>query len=301
MRTSTTAPTTPAGSALGPARRRRRRRRLSGGPSTVATVAGLLVAAVIAFPVYWMVLTAFKPGVDILTYSPRFLPTSPTLANFRDALGRPNFWSSVGNSLVVTLATVAISLLVAFLAALAVARLPFHGRSGYIVMIIFVQMIPLTAMIIPLYLLLNNAGQTDSLIGVVVTYLAFVLPFTIWTLRGFVANVPADLEEAAMVDGCTRVEAFRRIVFPLVAPGLVATSVYAFIQAWNEYILAYVMLSSPEKQTVTVWLASFTTQKGTEWGPLMAASCLTALPVVAFFLMLQGRMASGLTAGAVKG
>lgn len=269
--------------------------------SRTATVAGLLVAVVMVFPVYWMVLTAFKPGVDILTYTPRFVPSAPTLDNFRDALSRPGFWSSVGNSLVITLTTVAVSLVVAFLAALAVARLPFRGRTPYIVMIIFVQMIPLTAMIIPLYLLLNTAGQTDELSGVIVTYLAFVLPFTIWTLRGFVAGVPVDLEEAAMVDGCTRVEAFRRIVFPLVAPGLVATSVYAFIQAWNEYILAYVMLSSPEKQTVTVWLASFTTQKGTEWGPLMAASCLTALPVVVFFLILQGRMASGLTAGAVKG
>jgi N,N'-diacetylchitobiose transport system permease protein len=156
-------------------------------------------------------------------------------------------------------------------------------------------------MVIPLYLLLNSVGQTDKLTGVIVTYLAFVLPFTVWTLRGFVAGVPVDLEEAAMVDGCTRLQAFRRIVFPLVAPGLVATSVYAFIQAWNEYVLAYVMLSSPEKQTLTVWLASFTTQKGTEWGPLMAASCLTALPVVVFFLILQGRIATGLTTGAVKG
>jgi N,N'-diacetylchitobiose transport system permease protein len=284
-----------AGARAGATYGRRRARRW------VASAAGLLIAAVMAFPVYWMVLTAFKPGVDILTYTPRFLPSHPTLANFRDALARANFWSSVGNSLIVTVSTVAISLVIAFMAALAVARLPFRGRSVYIVMILFVQMIPLTAMIIPLYLLLNAARQTDKLSGVVLTYLAFVLPFTIWTLRGFVANVPPDLEEAAMVDGCTRVRAFRLIVFPLVAPGLVATSVYAFIQAWNEYILAYVMLSSPEKQTVTVWLATFTTQRGTEWGPLMAASCLTALPVVAFFLLLQGRMATGLTAGAVKG
>jgi N,N'-diacetylchitobiose transport system permease protein len=162
-------------------------------------------------------------------------------------------------------------------------------------------MVPLEALIIPIYLMLDHAGQTDRLAGIVVTYLTFVLPFSIWTLRGFIVNIPEDLEEAAMVDGCTRLQAFRRVVFPLVAPGLVATSVYAFIQAWNEYVLAYVMLSSPEKQTVTVWLAAFTTQKGTEWGPLMAASCLTALPVVVFFLILQGRIATGLTAGAVKG
>ncbi len=279
----------------------RRGNRSPGAASPAATVTGLLIAAVMAFPVYWMVLTAFKPGVEILTYTPRFLPSAPTLANFADALARPFFASSVRNSLVVTLSTVGISLVIAFLAALAVARLPFRGRPAYVVLIIFVQMVPLTAMIIPLYLMLNAVDQTDRLSGVVVTYLAFVLPFTIWTLRGFVAAVPVDLEEAAMVDGCTRAQAFRRVVFPLVAPGLVATSVYAFIQAWNEYILAYVMLASPENQTLTVWLASFTTQRGTDWGPLMAASCLTALPVVTFFLILQGRMASGLTAGAVKG
>ena len=138
------------------------------------------------------------------------------------------------------------------------------------------------------------------LTGVIATYLAFVLPFTVWTLRGFIAGVPIDLEEAAMVDGCTRLQAFRRVVFPLVAPGLVATSVYAFIQAWNEYVLAYVMLSSPEKQNHGV-AGVLHDPEGHRVGPLMAASCLTALPVVVFFLILQGRIATGLTAGAVKG
>jgi N,N'-diacetylchitobiose transport system permease protein len=123
----------------------------------------------------------------------------------------------------------------------------------------------------------------------------------IWTLRGFVANVPVDLEEAAMVDGASRVGAFLRIVFPLVAPGLVATAIFGFIQAWNEYIIAYVLLSSSSKQTLTIWLASFTTQHGTDWGGLMAGATLTALPVVVFFLLVQRHVAGGLTAGAVKG
>ena len=162
-------------------------------------------------------------------------------------------------------------------------------------------LVPLNALVIPVYLLLNQVGQVDSLPGVIAYYLAIVLPFMVWTLRGFVANVPIDLEEAAMVDGATRVGAFLRIVFPLVAPGLVATAIYGFIQAWNEYIIAYVLLSSNSKQTLTIWLASFTTQHGTDWGGLMAGATLTALPVVVFFLIVQRRMTSGLVAGAVKG
>jgi N,N'-diacetylchitobiose transport system permease protein len=162
-------------------------------------------------------------------------------------------------------------------------------------------MVPLNALIIPLYITLSRAHQVNKLSGVIVTYLTFVLPFTIWTLRGFIHGVPRDLEEAAMVDGTTRFGAFVRVLLPLVVPGLVATSIFAFIQAWNEYIMAYVLLSSPEKQTLTVWLASFTTNRGTAWGPLMAGATLTALPVVVFFLLVQRKIAFGLTAGAVRG
>ncbi|MFN8148216.1 MAG: carbohydrate ABC transporter permease [Candidatus Nanopelagicales bacterium] len=280
-------------------RRRFRPRHVAG--RVAVNITGLVVIVVMAFPVYWLVISSFKPGKDLLTRTPQFFPTHPTLANYADALSRPYFWTSVRNSLIVTVVTVALSLVIAFLAALAVSRMNFRGRTAYVVMIIMVQMVPLTALIISLYLMLNAVHLTDQLVGVIFTYLAFVLPFTIWTLRGFVMNIPPELEEAALVDGCTRMQAFRRIVFPLVAPGLVATSVFAFIQAWNEYVLAYVLLSSQSKQTLTVWLAAFTTQKGTEWGPLMAASVLTAMPVVIFFLLVQNRMASGLTAGAVKG
>jgi N,N'-diacetylchitobiose transport system permease protein len=162
-------------------------------------------------------------------------------------------------------------------------------------------MVPLNALIIPLYITLSRVQQVNKLSGVIITYMTFVLPFAIWTLRGFILGVPRELEEAAMVDGTTRFGAFVRILLPLVAPGLVATSIFAFIQAWNEYIIAYVLLSSPEKQTLTVWLASFTTNRGTAWGPLMAGATLTAVPVVMFFLLVQRRIAFGLTAGAVRG
>jgi N,N'-diacetylchitobiose transport system permease protein len=253
------------------------------------------------FPVYWMVATAFKTGPNIFSYSPKWFPIPATLANFGDAIHREYFWRNVGNSLIVVGVVVTFSLVLAFLAALALAKFRFYGRKAFIVVIIAVQMVPLNALIIPLYITLSRADQVNKLSGVIITYMTFVLPFTIWTLRGFILGVPRELEEAAMVDGTTRFGAFVRILLPLVAPGLVATSIFAFIQAWNEYIIAYVLLSSPEKQTLTVWLASFTTNRGTEWGPLMAGATLTALPVVVFFLLVQRRIAFGLTAGAVRG
>ncbi len=261
----------------------------------------LVVFAVMVFPVYWMVSTAFKPGSEIFADTPVWFPWHPTLSNFGEAIHRPHFWSSVKNSLIIVSVVVAASLMLAFLAALALAKFRFYGRSAFIVLIIGVQMIPLNALIIPIYLVLSKAHQVDKLTGVIVTYMTFVLPFTIWTLRGFMLGVPKDLEEAAQVDGSTRLGAFVRILLPLIGPGLVATSIFAFIQAWNEYIMAYVLLHDPSKQTLTVWLAAFTTSRGTAWGPLMAGATLTALPVVIFFALVQRKVAFGLTAGAVRG
>ena len=262
---------------------------------------GLLVFAVMVFPVYWMVATAFKPGQQILSYTPQWFPTSPTLSNFRDAIDQPFFWHAVKNSLIIVSTVVALSVVLAFLASLALAKFHFYGRKAFIVLILGVQMVPLAALIIPLYILMSRLGQIDKLTGVIAMYLTFVLPFTVWTMRGFLLGIPKELEEAAMVDGATRFGAFVRVLLPLVGPGLVATSIFAFIQAWNEFIIAYVFLHTPEKQTLMVWLASFTTLRGTEWGPLMAGATLSALPVVAFFLLVQRRIAFGLTAGAVRG
>ena len=262
---------------------------------------GLAVFVVMIFPVYWMVSTAFKTGPNIFSYSPKWLPIPATLANFGDAIHRQYFWQNVRNSLIVVIVVVTFSLVLAFLAALALAKFRFYGRKAFIVITIAVLMVPLNALIIPLYITLSRVHEVNKLSGVIITYMTFVLPFAIWTLRGFILGVPRELEEAAMVDGTTRFGAFVRILLPLVAPGLVATSIFAFIQAWNEYIIAYVLLSSPEKQTLTVWLASFTTNRGTEWGPLMAGATLTAVPVVIFFLLVQRRIAFGLTAGAVRG
>ena len=263
---------------------------------------GILVFVVSVFPVFWMISTAFKSDDQINALTPTWLPTHPTLQHFRDALAKPYFWADVKNSLIVVLVVVGIAMVLAFLAAVALSKYRFTGRKLFIVLVIGVQMLPGAGLIIPLYVVLARFHEVNTLTGVILVYLTGALPFSVWTLRGFILGIPKELEEAAMVDGSTRFGAFARILLPLVAPGLVATSVFAFITSWNEYIFARVLLNDGSKQTITVWLSYFLgTSRQTDWGALMAASTLTAIPVVIFFLLIQRRIAFGLTAGAVRG
>ena len=264
-------------------------------------VLGIAVCIVMVFPVYWMVSTAFKPDSGIISLKPEWIPLHPTLDHFTSALNQPYFWQDVKNSLIIVLVAVALSIALGFLAAVALAKYRFTGREVFIVLVIGILMLPQAGLIIPLYVVLARYHQVNVLSGVIITYLTFVLPFCIWTLRGFIVSIPKELEEAAMVDGNSRLGAFVKILLPLVAPGLVATSVFAFISCWNEYIFARVILSDQGKQTVTVWLSYFLgSSKNTDWGALMAGSTLIAIPVVVFFLLVQRKIAFGLTAGAVK-
>lgn len=268
----------------------------------VWNLVGLAVLVVMVFPVYWMVSTAFKPDDEINALTPTWISLQPTLDHFRDAMARPFFWENVRNSLIVVSVTVVLSLVLAFLAAIALAKFRFTGRKLFIVLVIGIQMLPQAGLIIPLYIVLARYGQVNALTGLIVTYMTFVLPFSVWTLRGFLLGIPRELEEAAMVDGSSRLGAFVRILLPLMAPGLVATSVFAFITAWNEFIFAYVLMNDQAKQTATVWLSYFLgTSRNVDWGALMAGSTLIAIPVVIFFVLVQRKIAFGLTAGAVKG
>ena len=262
--------------------------------------AAALFCVIWIFPVYWMVNTAFKPYGDILRPTPGFLPIPLSLGNFADALGKPLFGDYLRNSLIVTGAAVVASSLVALLAAVALTRFRFFGRRAFLISILAVQMIPQPALVIPLFLSLKSANLLNTLLGLSLTYIAFVLPFTIWTLRGFLHGVPVELEEAAMVDGAGRLTVMRRILLPLVAPGLIASSVFAFITAWNDYVFAYVEMKDQDHYTLPVWLVSFSTNTGTDYGGLIAASTLFAVPVIVFFLIIQRRLVEGMTSGAVK-
>jgi N,N'-diacetylchitobiose transport system permease protein len=274
------------------------------GRSRTATLAynaiGLIFALFMAFPVYWMINTAFKPADEVQTFTPHFWPHHPTLSNFTSALRAENFMTDLKNSLIVTTASVLCGLVVGFLGALAVARFRFYGRRALILVILVVQMVPFLALLIPLYLTLNAVNLTNTLLGITLVYLIIVLPYTVWMLRGFIVNIPKELDEAALVDGCNRWQTFWRIILPLTGPGLVAAAIYGFIQTWNEFIIIDT-LNRPETQNLMAWLASNQTLRGTAWGPLMAGATIAALPVVVLFLIIQRNVATGLTAGAVKG
>ncbi len=263
---------------------------------------GLLVFVVMAFPVYWMISTAFKSDNQINSFTPSWIPTQLTLAHFRSALNTPGFWPDVTNSLIVVLATVVIALALSFFAAVALARYRFSGRALVVVLVIGIQMLPQTGLLIPLFVLLARYHQVGKLSGLVLVYVTFAVPFCVWTLRGFMIGIPKELEEAAMVDGASRLGAFVRILLPLIAPGLVATAVFTFITSWNEYLFANTLLRTGHHYTITLWLSDLTGgQRAIDWGAVMAASTLISMPVVIFFLFVQRRIAYGLTAGAVKG
>jgi len=257
------------------------------------------------FPVYWMVNTSLLPNNQTRGSVPHFWPDDATLTNYHTVLfgsGKAPFLPALQNSLMVTLLTLVVAISFAFIAALALTRFRFRGRYTFILVILAIQMIPGEAMIVSTYQVLDGWHLLNTIMGLTLVYIATVLPFTIWMLRGFVLGVPQELEEAAMIDGCTRAGAFWRITFPLLAPGLVATGVFAFIQAWNEFLLALVVNSRPEMMTLPVWLRTFQqATQTTNWAAIMAGSTLMTIPVVIFFVVVQGRMTQGLVAGAVKG
>lgn len=273
------------------------RRRMTWLWRTIAVV----FVAITVFPVYWMINSSFEPNGQITSLTPSFFPVHLTVQNFVSAVNRPYFWTDARNSLIVVVSAVTLVLVVAFLAATAVTRFRLRGARVFLVLILVVQMVPTTALVIPMFLILDKAKLVDEFLGLILTYVALTLPFTIWMLQGFVRAIPVDLEEAALVDGCNRLGAFRRILFPLVLPGLISTGVFAFITAWNDYLFANVIMQQQYRQTLPVWLFGFVTNTGTNYGGLMASCTLFALPVVIFFMLVQRRMVSGLTAGAVKG
>lgn len=260
------------------------------------------VLAFSVFPVYWMVLTAFKPTKEIQAETPSFFPTHVTLTHFSTAVHADGFWIFWRNSGVVAITAVLLSLVIACLAAYAVGRMKWKGRQAFILMVFIAQMTPWEALLIPMYVIARDTDMLDKLPMLTLIYFMMTLPFTIVTLRGFLKGIPVELEEAAQVDGCNQFEAFRRIVFPLLAPGLLSTSLFGFITAWNEFAFANLLIiKNQDQRTLPVWLSSFSNTFGTDWGATMAAATLFMLPVLLIFLVLQGRVTTGVAAGAVKG
>jgi N,N'-diacetylchitobiose transport system permease protein len=272
----------------------------------LANVVAVVVSLLTVFPIYWMVLSAFKPAGEIQSADPRPWTLHPTLDHFRSALGVSGFGRYFLNSAIVALSVVALAALLSFLAAVALTRFQFRGRSTILVLFLIAQMVPVEALSVPLFFQIRELGRTvpgvglNTLGSLILVQLAFSLPFAIWMLRGFVAAVPPDIEEAAMIDGASRFTILWRILFPLVAPGLGATGVFSFITAWNDFLFAKTfIISATENQTLPAALLVFFKPDENDWGGIMAASTLMTIPVLVFFIFVRRRLVSGL-GGAVK-
>ncbi len=284
---------------------RRSRSRLP-RPRRILGTTGTYVAAIVlgvfsAFPFVWMVLTGLKPNPEIFTATPVFIPSEITHLRFVEVL-TGDFTLYLRNSLIVTTSVVVLTVAVSASAGWVLARFAIPMRRYLLILILSAQMFPFVVLLIPLFIVMRELGLIGTYPGLIIAYLSFSTPLVVWILRGFFKSIPVDLEEAAMVDGASRAGAFRRIVLPLSLPGIAATSVYAFIFAWNEFLFALSFnRNSPEMHTLPVALQQFIGREGTDWGMIMAASVIFTVPVLVFFLFLHRRMTEGMVIGATKG
>jgi len=273
-------------------------------PQTRATQYAALLGYVIflGFPLVWLFSTAFKSPAELTKLTPTVLPTDWTWGNFDVAFEQTQLWSALRNSLIVAVATAVITTLIALPASYALARSRSALRNATIGWILVSQVFPFILIVIPVFIVLRNLGLINTLVGLVLVYVVWALPFTLWMLQGYVAAIPRDLEEAASTDGASRPVILRAIIFPLLLPGLVATSMFAFISAWNEFFFALVIIQDPALQTAPLLLARYVGAEGSvNLGPLAATALITTLPSLVVFGIIQRKLVSGMLSGSVKG
>ncbi len=274
-----------------------RRQRLAWRIAGYATLVLLMVVFLV--PLLWILGLSFKTRPQIFT-SPPLLVWWPTLQNYADVLTRGEFLSAFANSLIVSTGAVLLSLAVGIPAAYAFARVRFAGRSAMFFSLLVMRMLPPIAVLVPLYALFNKAGLVNTRLALVIAYTTFSLPLIVWIMRGFFEDLPAELEEAARVDGATRGGAFLRVMLPLARPGLVTAAILSLLLAWNDFLFAAV-LTSNATQTLPVLLASYAgADTGVDWGPIAASGVLVVIPVILFSFAVQRHLVTGLSAGAVK-
>jgi multiple sugar transport system permease protein len=290
----------------GSAAARRRRR------TAWLTVAGVVVAAYFVAPFSWLVLTSFMHEGDAMAVPARWIPARPTLANYamfvrpggtRGIVGSraaENTAPGILNSLIAATGTAVVNLALGILAGYSFARLRFHGRNALLLVYLGSRMVPGIALIVPLYLVIKTFGLLDNLLALVLTYLTFTLPFTIWLLKSYFQGIPRELEEAALVDGCTWPRMLMRVLLPIAAPGLVAAAMFAFMTAWNDYLFAVILTSSMAAKTVPVVVAGFATDVTTERTLMAAGGVLAVVPPLVLAFLFQRLIVQGLVSGAVK-
>ena len=257
---------------------------------------------VVAFPLLWMISTALKPNDETFAIPPTLVPLHPTLDQFRRLLTETPFLTYFGNSVIVALCTTALVIVIAVAGAYGLVRFRFPGQALVAHLVLFTYMLPAVVLLLPLYLMISRLGLANSLLGLVVAYTTFALPFALWLLRSFIAGIPIELEQAAMIDGAGRLEAFIEIVLPQALPGIISTALFSFILSWNEYLYALVFINVDDRKTLPPGVLTMLNQnQNVEWALLMAASVLMSLPVIVCFTFLQKHLTRGFGAGSVKG
>jgi ABC-type glycerol-3-phosphate transport system permease component len=263
----------------------------------------VLTAVVVAgFPLFWMIISSLKASGEFYQVPPTFLPQTWTLQNYRDLFAQTSFGIYFLNSLIVACSTTVISLVLGALGAYSLSRFSYRSVRMFSRVTLLSYMLPEVLVVIPLYVYVVDLGMADTLASLIIANLAFTLPLTLWYMRAYFNAIPVSLEESAMVDGCTRLQALRRVVLPLALPGMVSTGVFSFNHAWNEFLFALVFTSSERNKVLTLGLATWIGQDNIySWGMLLAAAVLVTLPVLAFYVLVQRKLTLGLSEGANKG
>ena len=294
--------------AVRPISRRRALRKSPFGRVMVKLPFWLLIAVIFVyalFPFYWAIRSSFTPEGKLFRTPVQYFPSHPTLANFRGALSASFFQDALINSTIVAGSVTLLSLVVGSLAAYALGRFRFRGRSSVLYLMLSMTIFPQIAILGALYTMITSFHIYNTRWALIFTYMIFTLPFTVWVLTSFMRGLPRDLEEAAYVDGATPLQVFYKVLLPLIAPGLVTTGLLAFIAAWNEYLYALSFTETPDQRTVPVAITQFVGKSGSTfqvpWGQIMAATIIVTVPLIVATLILQRRILAGLTAGAVKG
>ena len=260
-----------------------------------------LLLAVCVFPFVWMALSSIKTLGELYTVPPVWLPKTPSLENYRKVLFESNVPRYFINSTVISLGATAIALVLAIFASYGFARFNFRGKPAYQAFILIGQLLPTAAIIVPLFITLRWLGLVNTYLGLILVYMILTLPLSVWMLTSYFKAIPVELEEAAIIDGASRLGVLFRITLPLSLPGIVAIVIYAFVTTWNEFIFALVLAQDARVKTLPIGIAEFTTEFNTDWGAVMAASLIMTLPIAILFFAMQRLFIGGLTAGALKG
>jgi ABC-type glycerol-3-phosphate transport system permease component len=263
--------------------------------------AAFILVTLCGFPLLWMFLTSIKPDREILTAIPTFWTSEPTFGAYTRLFEQTKFWIYFKNSLIVAGGTTLLTIVVGSLAAYAITRFAFRGRNFIAGGMLFTYMFAPIMIVIPFYIMMRQAGLTNSHLGLILAYTTFCLPFCMWLLRSFFQSIPIDLEEAAMIDGCSRPQAVLRVIFPLALPGVIAVAIFTFIVAWNDYLFARVLIGADDLKTLPVGIQDLYESTVTDWGMVMAAGVMISIPALLFFLAVQRYLIAGWGAGAVKG